>query len=288
MTDQIFCSQCTFLIIKEGLMRNWILTDLCDDNLIEAIERNIIEHMLFFASRHPKMDVVMQDDFILVDTNIHSRFFNYVCTTRFVPEDVENRIKRTIRYFKEKGLPFSWLIGPTTSVEVFGRVLEEAGLSKQEQSYCMILNLHNFKKKLRYIPGFRVQQALTKQTIKDVGKLYSTMGQEQEAVLEYFEKVSALAFHGSDPIRLFVGYYHDEPAIVGELYLGAGIAGFRCSVGRDFTAHEKEFVTDLVTKMLLQAKGQGYHWAMIKTLEESCHYYSQIGFKKYCECSRYQ
>lgn len=288
MTDQIFCSQCTFLIVGERLMRNWILTDLCDDSLMEAVERNIIEHMLFFASRHPKMDIVMQDDFILVDTNIRSHFFNYVCTTRFVPEDVENRIKRSLNYFKERGLPFSWLLGPTTPVEVFGRVLENLGLSRQEQSYCMTLNLHNFKKKLKYIPGFRVQQALTKLTIKDVGKIYSTLREEQEAVLEYFEKVSALAFHGSDPIRLFVGYYYDKPAVVGELYLGAGIAGLRCSIAKDFIANEKDFVTDLVTKMLLQAKDQGYHWAMIKTFKENCHYFNQIGFKKYCEYCRYQ
>lgn len=269
-------------------MRSWILTDLCDDNLIEAIERNIIEHMLFFASRHPKMDVVMQDDFILVDTNIQSHFFNYVCTTRFIPEDVENRIKRTIIYFKEKGLPFSWMIGPTTPIEAFGKILEGAGLTRKEQSYCMILNLHNFKKKLRYIPGFRVVQALTKSTIKDVGKIYSSVRQEEAAVLEYFEKVAALAFHGNDPIRLFVGYYQDQPAIVGELFLGAGIAGLRCSIGKEFIAYEKDFVTDLVTKMILQAKQQGYHWGMIKTFQENCHYFNQMGFKKYCECCRYQ
>lgn len=269
-------------------MRNWILTDLCDDNLIEAIERNVIEHMFFFASRHPKMNVVMQDDFILVDTNIASYFFNYVCATRLTPEDIDNRVKRTVAYFQEKSLPFSWIIGPTSSVKTLGGVLEGMGFKNQELSYCMTLNLHNFRKKLRYIPGFRVQQALTKSTIKDVGKIYSTLCQEQEAILEYFDKVSALAFHGSDPIKLFVGYFHEEPAIVGELYLGAGIAGLRCSIDKEYIKYEKEFMTDLVVKMLLQAKQQGYHWAMIKSFKESCHYFHQLGFKTYCELYRYQ
>jgi len=269
-------------------MRNWILTDLCDDNLMESIERNTTEHLLFFAARHPSMDVVMQEDFILVDTKIPSHFFNYVCTTRFVPEDIESRIHRTVDYFKERNTPFSWLIGPTIPRTSFGPLLEKTGLNLQEHSYSMILNLHNFKKKLRYIPGFRVQQALTKSAIHDVGLIYSTLRQEKEAVIAYFNKVATLAFHSSDPIRIFVGYFHDEPAIVGELYLGAGIAGMRCGIRRQFIEHDKEFTIDLVTKMLLQAKEQGYHWAVIKAFERDSDYLSQMGFKHYCEFSRYQ
>lgn len=269
-------------------MRNWILTDLCDDHLIESIERNTTEHLLFFASRHPKMDVVMQDDFILIDTKIPSYSFNYVCTTRFVPEDIEYRIERTVDYFKQQNLPFSWVIGPTVPLESFGHLLEKQGLFKQEHSSCMTLNLHHLKKKLRYIPHFRVQQALTKRSIKDVGSIYSKVYEESEAVMAYFEQVSMLAFHSSDPIRLFVGYFDEKPAIVGELYLGAGIAGMRCKISVDYKEHEKELLTDLVVKMLLQAKEQGYHWAVIQANQAEKPYFSQIGFKHYCEFFRYQ
>lgn len=269
-------------------MRNWILRDQSDDHLIEAIERNSIEHMLFFASRHPEMYVVVKDDFIVVNTKIASHFFNYVCASRFIPENIETRIKKTIDYFKDKELPFSWLVGPTMPQNMLSDVLTKLGLEKKQQNYCMLLNLHGFRKKPKYIPGFRVQQALTKASIEDVGKVYASSSDSKGHIEEYFKKIATLAFHGSDPIQLFVGYLKEEPVAVGELYLGAGIAGFKCFVSKDFEDIGKDFITDLTIKMLLKAKQQSYHFAFVKSQREHCLLYKQLGFKNYCEFSLYQ
>ena len=269
-------------------MRNWILNDQSDDHLIEAIERNAIEHMLFFASRHPEMYVMVQDDFIVVNTKIASHFFNYVCTSQFIPEDIESRVEKTLQYFEEKKLPFSWIVGPTTPHEELSHVLIKLGLKRREISYCMILNLHGFRKKPRYIPGFRIQQALTKKSIKDVGIVYANSSSSKEFISEYFSKISNLAFHSSDPIQLFVGYIHDEPVAVGELYLGAGIAGLKCFVSKKFEKRSKELIFDLTIKMLLKAKQQSYHWAVVKSFKEQTLLFKQLGFKKYCEFNRYQ
>jgi hypothetical protein len=269
-------------------MRSWILTDLADDHLIEAIERNIIEHMSFFASRHPKIEIIMRDDFILVDTNISACFLNYVCTTRFTPEDLENRIKRTMIYFKEKKLPFSWIVGPTAPLEILGSALEYFGLTIKKTHDCLVLNIHNFKKKLKYIPEWKVLQVLTKSSIKDFASVVSSTLEEKEAALEYFDKIGSLTFHGNDPIRLFIGYYQDKPMMAGELFFGAGIAGFRCLRSQDAMAHEQDVVVDFVAKMLLQAKEHGYHWGMIKTSIEDVSCFNTLGFKKYCECHHFQ
>ncbi|MCH9631453.1 MAG: hypothetical protein S4CHLAM37_14760 [Chlamydiia bacterium] len=269
-------------------MRNWILRDQSDDHLIEAIERNSIEHMLFFASRHPEMYVAVKDDFIVVNTKIASHFFNYVCASRFIPENIESRIQKTIEYFKGKDLPFSWVVGPTMPQDMLSDVLTKLGLEKTEQNHCMLLNLHGFRKKARYIPGFRIQQALTKSSIQDVGKVYANGSSNKEHIEKYFAKVSKLAFHGSDPIQLFVGYIDEVPAVVGELYLGAGIAGFKCFVAEQFEDRNKELITDLTIKMLLKAREQSYHFAVAKSFKEQCLIYKQLGFKKYCEFSRFQ
>ncbi|MBM3192209.1 MAG: hypothetical protein FJZ63_06140 [Chlamydiae bacterium] len=269
-------------------MRSWILKELCEDRCIEAIERNIIEHQVFFASRHPQMEVVACEDFVLVDTKSASRFFNYVYIRKSTLDDAEPSMETMLEYFKLQNRPFSWVIGPTVSTEVFKPVLEALGFKRQEPSYCMVMNLHHLNKRLKYIPGFYVQQALTREVIQDVGKVYETLCQEKEAVSEYFTKVSTLALRSCDPMRLFVGYLHDEPCVVGELYLGAGIAGLRCSIAYKWKSQEKEMLLDLMIKMLAQAKQQGYHIAMVKTFKEHCSYLQQLGFKRYCEVSWYQ
>ena len=133
-------------------MRNWILRDLCDDNLIEAIERNAIEHRLFFPSRHPRMQVAMHHDFIVIDTKLASHDLNYACVISGSSQNLDTSIQKTVEYFKEQSLPFSWIIGPTIPVMDIEKKLERVGFGKKEVIYSMTLNLHNFKKKLRYIP----------------------------------------------------------------------------------------------------------------------------------------
>ncbi|PCI92175.1 hypothetical protein COB11_07840, partial [Candidatus Aerophobetes bacterium] len=197
-------------------------------------------------------------------------------------------IQREIEYFKEKDLPFSWIVGPTMPQDMLSEALTNLGLKKKEQNHCMLLNLHGFRKKARYIPGFRIQQALTKSSIEDVGKVYANESCNKEHIEEYFGKISKLAFHGSDPIQLFVGYLNEEPAIVGELYLGAGIAGFKCFVASKYKDRNKELIIDLSIKMLLKARQQSYHFAVVKSFKEQYLIYKQLGFKKYCEFSRYQ
>lgn len=268
-------------------MRNWILRDLCDDNLIEAIERNAIEHRLFLPARHPKMQVSMHHDLIVINTRIGSHDLNHACLISGNALNLDESIQKTLEYFKEQELPFSWIIGPTIPIQDVENKLEGVGFGKKETIYSMTLNLHHFKKKLRYIPGFRVQQALTKKTIQDVCKVYTDVYEHKEAFADYFEKISHLAFHLSDPIKLFVGYLNEEPAIVGELFLGAGIAGLRFVMSSQFLQQEKELTIDLAVKMLLQAQQLGYHWGMVKSSKEKHHYFLQMGFKKYCEFKRY-
>lgn len=268
-------------------MRNWILRDQCDDHLIEAVERNTIEHMLFFALRHPEMYVAIQDDFTILNTKISSPLLNYVFTSRFIAEDMENRIKRTISYFRDKKLPFSWVIGPTASFDIVSQVLENLGMQKKDSRFSMVMNLHGFRKKARYIPGFRIQQALTRQTLFDVAKVYASAKEFEEPIQEYFTKISSLAFHGSDPIQLFIGYLQEEPVIVGELYFGAGIVGLKTFVAESMQERAKELVTDLIIKMLCKAKEQSYHWASVRSQKEHCPIYDQLGFKSYCEFAIY-
>ena len=266
-------------------MRNWILRDHSDDTLLEAIERNVIEQKVYFASRHPSMDVVVEDDYILVDSKTDSHIHNWIFSTRFIPEDTKPNIERTLKYFKEKKRPFSWMIGPTTPEEELSKTLKEFGLHQVNKSYCMIINLSHFRKRPRYIRGFQVQQVLSKSALFD---FKSIINNHHEATGGYFDKLSSLPFHVSDPKKLFVGYLKGEAAIVGELFLGAGIAGIVTHVASGHQKHSRDLIVDLSAKMLSQAKHNGYHYAIVKSQKDHCYFYNQLGFRKYCQFYLYQ
>lgn len=264
-------------------MRSWILRDLCDDNLLDAVERNHYENLFYLPSRHPGMQVLTQEDLIIVDSEIPSLHLNFVCTTKNFGEGSEKKFERAIGHFKDKKQPFSWVIGPSTSVDAAASHLTKLGFKHQDILTSLLLNLSFFSKKLKYIPGFRVQHALTKATLADVAKVYGATIQQQGPMERYFEKISCLAFHSLDPIRYFVGYLKGQPVVVGELFLGAGLAGMRCVVERSLQEMEKDLYFDVMTKMILVAQQQGYHFATTTCTQEHIGYYEDLGFKKYCE-----
>lgn len=264
-------------------MRSWILRDLCDDNLLDAVERNHYEGLFYLPSRHPQMQVLTQDDLIIIDSEISSKHLNYVCTTKNLHDRCENKLEKAKDFFESKKRSFSWILGPNTSSDVVISGLRHLGHKHAEPLLSLLLNLNYFSKKLKYIPGFRVQHALTKATLQDVAKVYGSISESSDEVENYFTKVSSLAFHQLDPIKYFVGYLKAEPVVVGELFLGAGLAGMKARVIDCLKNEEKDFYFDVITKMILIAQQQGYHFATTTCSESHAVYYEELGFKKYCQ-----
>ena len=264
-------------------MRNWILKDLCDDNLLEAVERNHYENILYLPSRHPQMQVVTQDDLIIVDSEIPSAQLNYVCTTKNLGENIQQKLKKAQVFFEKKSTPFSWIVGPSAFCDEVLDELDRLGYQQKDPMINLILNLNFFSKKLKYIPGFRVQHALTKAAFMDVAKLCGSGSNNPQIIEEYFSKIACLAFHQLDPIKYFVGYLKGEPVVVGELFLGAGLAGMRAFVKDLSQELEKDLYFDLLTKMILVAQQQGYHFATTTCTQEQVVYFEDLGFKKFFE-----
>lgn len=264
-------------------MRNWILRDHCDDSLIEAIERNVIERIMYFPSRHPKMDVIVEEDLILVDSKMLSSYLNAICPIKFIPEDLSARVKKANSYFKEKKTPYTWFIGPTTPIEFLRKTLISEGLEKKFKMPCLVLNMHLYKAKPNYIPGFRIQHALMPSVLKDFAKVLTSLIDPKEEVEHYFEFISSLALHSSDPSRLFVGYLNDVPVIIGELYFGAGLAGINTLVDKNHGSSVKDLVVDMTTKMVKIAKDQGYQYAVATAKQDILPFYQNLGFKRRCD-----
>lgn len=269
-------------------MRNWILRDHSDDTLIEAIERNVIEQNIYFASKHPHMEVVVEEDFILVDTHTSSYLCNCIFTIRFIPEDIKEKVEKALNYFKEKNRSFLWIIGPTTDEPEFSKILKDFGLERIKKSYCMMINLSHFKKKPRYIRGFHLQQVLSKRSLEDFKNVMNRCFNMKGDMEDYFHKLGHLTFHTSDSKKLFVGYLDEKPVIVSELYLGAGIAGLTVNIDKGCESYTRDLIIDVCAKMLSYAKHQGYHFAMIKAPKEHCYFYNQLGFRNYCRFYYYQ
>lgn len=264
-------------------MRNWILRDLCDDNLLEAVERNLFEHFYFLPSRHPKMHVVTEEDLIMIDTHLPSSHLNMICATKNAFENIEKKIEKIHSHFSAKKFEFSWLLGPTGPIDLISHRLFSSGYNLSKVIDAMIINLSVFRKKLKYLPGYRVQQALTKATILDVAKVYSKKYTHYKDITSYFEKISNLAFHTLDPMRFFIGYLDKEPLIVGEIYFGAGLAGLKIICQKEDSEKRKDYIMDIIVKMILVAQQQGYHFATITVEKELYTCAEELGFKKYCE-----
>lgn len=268
-------------------MRNWTIRDHSDDTLLEAIERNVIEHKTFIASRHPAMKVQIENDLILVDSNTFSDKRNYIFTVKYSPESILLSLKKGLEYFEKNKKPFSFVLGPTLPQDELSKILKDHGLKCSFMDECMIMNLSYFSKKASYIRGFQIHQVLSNRQLKDFEKVLRNSTQPEKTE-DFFKLLENYSFSSSDPERLFVGYLNNKPVIASELYLGAGIAGLSVFVSKDIFDDSRDFIVDITTKMLLLAKRSGYHYAVVKTVKSFCYFFNQLGFKNYCRFNYYQ
>ncbi|BAZ24192.1 hypothetical protein NIES4073_50840 [Kalymmatonema gypsitolerans NIES-4073] len=61
-----------------------------------AIESNMFEHMSYFQLRLSTMKVIDAPDLLIINSELPSDTFNFVCRAKFQESDVDSRIKSAI------------------------------------------------------------------------------------------------------------------------------------------------------------------------------------------------
>ncbi|MDP9369735.1 MAG: GNAT family N-acetyltransferase, partial [Chloroflexota bacterium] len=109
--------------------------------LLAAMEANMAAHMAYLPGLLPGARVVAGPDLVLVDAGVASDTFNTVCGARLDPTTANARIAAVIGHFRDRGVPFSWWVGPVSRPIDLGARLVAHGLAEAEAELGMALDL---------------------------------------------------------------------------------------------------------------------------------------------------
>ncbi len=186
--------------------------------LAEALEANQFAFLAGFG-RGPGGELHKDRDMVRAVSGVPSPGLNVVFGTRFTPDDADARIAETLAFFRQRGLPFSWLVSPSTEPADTGERLRAHGLRHDADAPWMAADLGA-------LPEGEPPSDLATVEVDDAGKLRQFdrahargFGASEAIGRAYVEIYAALGLGPDRPLRHYVGLLHGEPVASASLLL---------------------------------------------------------------------
>lgn len=253
--------------------------------IARVIEANINAYLLSFAWLP---GAVLHDDAdsTWVDSGVASATLNSIVRAHFTPGTVDAQIESTLAHFKQRNLPVTWHIGPTTQPPDLGQALLAHGMTHSEDEPGMAVELASIQDNVLPPDGLTIRE------VRDEGGLYDWVSvwlgpAPEETRKLHFAALLNRGLGDGPPWRYYVGYFDGKPVATSELFVGEGVAAVHYVVTqRDL--RRRGIGAALTLHVLRAARDQGYHVAVLTASPEGHGTYQRIGFQDYCWFHRYE
>lgn len=256
--------------------------------IIAAIEANFAEEVAAFG-RHLPGAVLHEDEAVRwFYTGMPTSAFNGVLHTHITSDAIDAKIAEVVTYFKERNVPLTWPVGPTTLPTNMATHLKAHGFTHTHDSTGMAVAVEALPEELPTPPDFRVTVVNNLEMLH----VYSTTSMRGFASTEegsrvYYETYSNIGFAEDGPWRHFVGWLNAEPVAVSSLLLHAGVAGVY-GVTTIAEARRKGIGAAMTLAALREAQRRGYRVGVLSPSKMGLEMYKRLGFRTYCTMSFYR
>lgn len=264
-----------------------------DPNLARALETNWYGVVAQWALRPPG-EVYKNRSFKRVFTEYPSTNFNRVFLAHLTPENMEEKIKENIDYFKSRKTPFSWWVGPTTKPADLGLHLEAHGLSHESKDHkdrpCMAVELDSLDCNIPKPIGLEIELVENTSTLyKWVKALIYGFGGGgiDKRIAHWFEAELRVGFDSDLRRFRYLGYLEGKPVSTSLMYLGEGVAGIYC-VATLPEARRRGIGTEMTLHLLKTARDMGYMVGILGSTDAGYGVYRRIGFEEYWKIGVYE
>ena len=123
-----------------------ILRDHSEPVVKAAIEMNFARYIKKYWRQ---VEVIEEHQIFRFYTGVPVAVKNGVMWARFTARTAKQEVAEVVSYFKERGVPFFWWVGPSSSPKNLGDLILKEGLTKEEWSFpAMALDLGEFDRAL--------------------------------------------------------------------------------------------------------------------------------------------
>jgi GNAT superfamily N-acetyltransferase len=257
-----------------------ILLHPTENELASAVHENL--YALFRSLRAiPGCEILESDTFAYHHTSLTNPMFRGVWKTRLSPDEIEAGIDGVIAWFEERNAPsfFWWTDSLTQPSDLAERLLRRGFDGNVEGDPGMALDLHELTDKTNLPNGFAVTQATDRKSLDDWGGVFAAAFEMPLSGGQAWIDATVQAGGEHAPWQLYVGYFEDKPVSTSILFNGAGVAGIY-GIGTLPEWRHKGFGAAITMKPLLDARRQGYRFAVLFATRMGYPMYQRLGFRE--------
>lgn len=257
-----------------------ILSHPSEPELVTAVHENL--YSLFRSMQIlPGSEVLERDQIGYHHALPRNPMFNGAWRTRLPAEDAEAMIDETLAWFDERNASaFYWWTDPQTQpADLAERLLERGFDGSIEGEPGMVADLDALDRDVRTPSGMTIERVVEQDALEDWCDVFTASYELPEEQGRAWYVATLQAGLGTAPWKMYVGYLRGRAVATSLLFHGAGVAGVY-GVGTLPTERGKGIGTAITSRPLLDARQQGYRYAVLFPSRRGYSVYRRLGFRE--------
>jgi GNAT superfamily N-acetyltransferase len=227
-------------------------------------------------ARSGSVDLRQADGLTLFTTSLPDHNLNRVLQTRLTAAAAEAGIDRAAAHFDALGVPFSWVVGPSSEPATLPDLLRARGYQSHDSTTAMVAWLDS-------LPATEPPASLTIEEVADRESHERWMQRwtaefPDWAVANWSRLFADAGFAPDRTLRRYLGWWDGKPVATSALTLGAGIATIGC-MGTIESLRGRGIGTAMTVAPILEARRRGFHIAALLSSAMGRGLYERLGFR---------
>jgi ribosomal protein S18 acetylase RimI-like enzyme len=243
-------------------------------HISKLLDENMIGKFRYLPSLM-SMDVSSCDGAVIINSGIFSDMFNIVCEIRN-----KKALQSAAEKFHSEKIPFACWIGFDNDYPECKNDLEEMGFVCDEHESGMFAEIEKLSREKK-CAELQISPVDDSKKLNDFIQIYrELMPHDADAIKMFYERASEHILNPESSLKLFVGYFHNQPAATSALFMDENAAGVwdvttlpqfrRRGIGTDMTLHALFHAFD----------NFGHRIGVLTASEDGEPVYRKIGFQK--------
>ena len=236
----------------------------------------------------PGCEMLDGPEILRVFTGAPSQSLNCVTRAKFEEREADARIRETHDYFRSKGVPMIWWVGPYSTPSDLGERLLAHGAERLEHDLpAMAVDLRRLNDSASAPDGLEIEHVTDAEGLRRFVSAFAGGTGSPDDMSAAFLRINAGAGYGRERgWRHYVGVLSGEPVATASLHLSDGVAGIN-AVGTAPKARRLGIGTAVTLAALRYAKARGYRTGALKSSDMAYGMYRRMGFEEYYKYAIY-
>lgn len=243
--------------------------------IIEAIEVNSYEYRKWFSRSIKGGEIIQNDEYYLFCSGLRYGFTNFVLNIN-IKENVQQKIKDIVSFFRKKNFTFLCLIGSNTKPENIREILIENNFCLRIREPAMAFFLDELEIVNKPLNELRIAEPRNQKELVMWNNIRKEVYEFPEEVLNNSFLIPVL----DSKVTAYMAYVEKKPIATSLVFYDSGVAGIYSVT--TLPEYRGKGIGTYMTYLLMQdAKKKGYKLVTLHSSEKGLNVYKKLGFKEY-------